>query len=140
MFAHKSHLKNSDAVLDERKIGRAHHRILYTLARHPGSSVKELLSILGLTKQSISKVMRDLRERGLVDYEYGISDRRYRKLFLSEEGRRLERSLFEHLHGAMARAYAAAGDDAVRGYWTLMQHLMDATSHERFLEFYDELI
>jgi DNA-binding MarR family transcriptional regulator len=135
MFAHKSHLRHSDEALAGRGLGRAHHRVLYFLSRRPGGSVTDLLLTLGITKQSLGRVTRELREQGLIEARPGSRDRRVKLMFLTDDGERLEHELFEELHQNMSRAYAAAGEEAVRGYWTLMQHLMDEASHERFLAF-----
>lgn len=135
MFAHKSHLTHSDAALGLRGLGRAHHRVLYFLSRNPGQTVGNLLDTLGVTKQSLMRVTRELKRIGLIEQRTGEHDRRQRLLFLTSEGKELEHNLFDNLHKNMARAYTAAGEDAVKGYWTLMQHLMDEETHQRFLTF-----
>ncbi|RYF21818.1 MAG: MarR family transcriptional regulator [Oxalobacteraceae bacterium] len=135
MFAHRSHLAHADEALAERGLGRAHHRVLYLLARNPGGTVTNLLGALGVAKQSLNRVMNDLRREELVETRVGERDRRTKLLFLTSKGVELEGSLFNELHNNMARAYAAAGEDAVRGYWTMLQHLMDSATHQRFLAF-----
>lgn len=137
MFAHKSHLAHSDAALALRGLGRAHHRVLYFLSRNPGQSVGNLLDTLGVTKQSLMRITRELKRIGLIEQRTGDRDRRQRLLFLTSAGKKLEHDLFDDLHKNMARAYTAAGEDAVKGYWTLMQHLMDEETHQRFLNFVD---
>ena len=39
-----------DGVLRKAGLGRAHHRALHFIARHPGISVTDLLAILKITK------------------------------------------------------------------------------------------
>jgi DNA-binding MarR family transcriptional regulator len=135
MFAHKSHLNRADVSLAAQGLGRAHHRALYILSRQPGGSVTDLLGILGITKQSLNRVLRELTSKGLLEARIGRQDRRKKMLYLTEKGAALEHELFDQLHDNMARAYAAAGETAVAGYWTLMQHLMDDTAHGHFLAF-----
>lgn len=109
--------------------------MLYFLSRRLGETVTDLLLTLAITKQSLGRVSKELKERGLIETRSSVKDRRAKLLFLTEEGKRFEQSVFDQLHQNMSRAYAAAGEEAVQGYWTLMQHLMDGASHERFLEF-----
>lgn len=135
MFAHRSHLRRADEALENRGLGRAHHRALYFISRYPGRTVKDLLQTLAITKQSAGRVFQELVERELLEMRTGQRDRRTRELFLTIEGERLEADLFEELHANMARAYTAAGEAAVAGYWTLMQHLMDDSTHTEFLSF-----
>ena len=135
MFAHKSHLAHADDALAERGLGRAHHRVLYFLPRKPGGTVTDLLDILGVTKQSLGRVMKDLQERDMVQSRPGERDRRTRLLYLTTKGLELESRLFDELHENMSRAYAAAGEKSVEGYWALMQHLMSPAAHANFLMF-----
>jgi DNA-binding MarR family transcriptional regulator len=135
MFAHKSHLALADDALAMRGLGRAHHRILYMVSRRPGETVTTLIDALGITKQSLYRVLHELTDQGLIEARAGERDRRTKLLCLTDEGAKLEHELFEQLHANMARAYAAAGEAAVNGYWSLMQHLMDKTAHGHFLAF-----
>ena len=45
--------------------GRAHHRVIYFVGRHPQMSVSDLLAILRITKQSLSRVLGAARAPGL---------------------------------------------------------------------------
>lgn len=135
MFAHKSHLNRADESLAAQGLGRAHHRALYVVSRRPGISVGSLLSTLGITKQSLGRVLKKLTDDGLLECRTSAQDRRVKMLYLTDKGAALEHRLFDQLQANMARAYAAAGEAAVVGYWTLMQHLMDETAHRHFLAF-----
>ena len=70
-----------------------------------------------------------------MEVKAGELDRRTRLLHLTSKGSNLEHELFDELHGNMARAYAAAGEKSVEGYWALMQHLMNPEAHTKFLSF-----
>lgn len=131
-FARRSHLAHADAELAARGLGRAHHRLLYFVGRYSDLSVSDLLKILGVTKQSLGRVMKDLIERGLIVARPGTQDRRRRLLALTPEGQKLEANLFDDLKRNMARAYHEAGETAVTGYWILMQHLMNGEARDQF--------
>lgn len=123
-FAHTRHLAHADRHLAAIGLGRAHHRVLYFLARGPGMAVGDLLAILGVTKQSLGRVVKDLADQGLIVSRPGDRDRRQRLLSLTEAGDLLETKLFDELKQNMAQAYAASGGAAVLGYWTVSQNLM----------------
>ena len=63
-YAYRDFTFESDQQLRRYQLGRAHHRALYFIGRHPGQTVGHLLSILKVTKQSISRVLKDLLEQG----------------------------------------------------------------------------
>lgn len=75
-YAYRDFTFESDQQLRHYQLGRAHHRALYFIGRHPGQTVGHLLSILKVTKQSISRVLKDLLEQGYVEQKSGARDRR----------------------------------------------------------------
>lgn len=136
LFAHRSHLRHSDDELAALGLGRAHHRCLYFVGRQPNLSVSDLLGLLGVTKQSLGRVLNNLVERDLIRVATGEKDRRQRLLSLSPTGEELEQKLFVGLHENMSRAYAASGEEAVHGYWVLMQNLMNDEAQRQFATFH----
>ena len=132
LFFGYSHLyRYTDQELARKGLGRAHHRALYFIAREPGLSVKSLLRILNITKQSLGRVLSELAERDLVETRQGTSDRRQRLLHLTEAGKRQEAELFDAMRGRLAAAYAQAGQNAVTGFWTVLEQLVPPEERNR---------
>ena len=124
MFAGQAALARAvEPILAAAKLGRAHQRALYFIGRHPDGTVGALLSRLGITKQSLNRVLNDLTERGLVEMRVGRDDRRQRLLRLTDSGKALEAELFEAMRARMASAYAHAGQQAVGGFWAVLEGL-----------------
>ena len=124
-FAYKGFTSDPDQILKNYTYGRAHHRALHFIQRNPNITVNTLLDILGVTKQSLNRVLRQLVDDKLVSSQVGKRDRRERNLQLTETGRELERSLSEAQRKRMRQAYKAAGPDAVQGFRTVLQNIMD---------------
>ena len=122
-FAYREFTADPDAILKEYEFGRAHHRAVHFIARHPGMSVAELLGILRITKQSLARVLGELVREGFVMQEQGTADRRRRHLHLTPKGMELWRRLFGAQCARVARAFREAGPDAVAG-WRLVQMAM----------------
>ena len=120
-----------DGGLAAQGLGRAHHRALYFIARQPGLVVGDLLKLLGITKQSLGRVLNELTARGLVEMKPGTEDRRQRLLRLSPAGTALEAELFEALRERMSRAYAEAGQGSVAGFWTVLEGLIPPEERAR---------
>lgn len=123
-FGYRDFTSGADAILAEIGLGRAHHRVLHFVGRRPGIAVGELLGILGVTKQSLGRVLTPLVEGGLVLAAEGRSDRRQRLLSLTAEGAALERRLFERQRERVVRAYREAGPAAVEGFRQVMRGMM----------------
>ena len=110
-FAYRDFTGEADAVLAQFGFGRAHHRVLHFVNRHPGLRVADLLDILKITKQSLARVLKQLVDEGYVLQQAGSEDRRERLLFLTVKGRELASKLAELQMARGAEALAAAGAD-----------------------------
>lgn len=124
-FAYRGFTADPDKILENYTYGRAHHRAIHFVHRQPGTTVNNLLDILGVTKQSLNRVLRQLVNDGLIDSRVGERDRRERHLYLTPEGVALESKLSETQRKRMRVAYKAAGPDAVQGFRKVMEHIMD---------------
>jgi DNA-binding MarR family transcriptional regulator len=122
-FALRDLTDAADSLLIELGFGRAHHRTLHWIARKPGLKVGDLLSILGITKQSLTRVLGPLIRQGYVAQSPGQSDRRQRLLALTEKGAELERKLFESQRERLLAAYREAGGPAVEGFRRVLRGL-----------------
>ncbi len=88
-FAYRDFTADPDRMLKRLGFGRAHHRALYFVNRNPGMTVADLISILDITKQSLSRVLRQLIESGYIRQIEGDADRRQRLLYPTHAGRKL---------------------------------------------------
>ncbi|HWE73956.1 MAG TPA: MarR family transcriptional regulator [Stellaceae bacterium] len=119
-YAYRDFTAEPDAMLARYGFGRAHHRVIYFVGRHPHMSVSELLGILRITKQSLARVLSQLVRQGFIVQQTGKSDRRQRLLQLTPAGIELERELSENQRQRIERAYAEAGAHAVEGFRKVM--------------------
>ncbi|MDO5704727.1 MAG: MarR family transcriptional regulator [Paracoccus sp. (in: a-proteobacteria)] len=131
-FAYRTFTTDPDMILSDLGYGRAHHRALHFIGRDQGLTVTALLDVLGVTKQSLNRVLRTLIEDGLVDSRVGRRDRRERLLHLTETGVALERRLSEAQRGRMRAAYRAAGPQAVAGFWQVLEAMMDPDTRAQY--------
>ncbi len=115
-FAYRDFTAEPDAILDHYGFGRAHHRVVHFVGRHPQMTVGDLLDILRITKQSLNRVLGQLVHQGFIVQHRGTEDRRQRLLELTESGRELERRLSEPQRVRVGRAYKKAGPQAVEGF------------------------
>ena len=133
-FAYRGFTADPDRILQDYRYGRAHHRAIHFINRTPGTTVSNLLSILGVTKQSLNRVLRTLVEDGLVDNRVGTRDKRERHLFLTPKGATLERELSEAQRNRMRDAYRAAGPEAVAGFRTVLEQMMNLEMRRHYMD------
>ena len=131
-YAYRDHTAEADAILAELGLGRAHHRVIYFVGRYPNATVSDLLGILRITKQSLSRVLGQLVRDGFVTQTQGPKDRRQRLLNLTPKGEDLERRLSENQRALIARAYREAGAEAVEGFRKVLLGMIEERDRAKF--------
>ena len=133
-YAYRDFTAEPDAMLARYGFGRAHHRVIYFVGRHPQMSVSDLLAILRITKQSLSRVLGQLVRQGFIQQKPGSRDRRHRLLELTDKGIELERQLSENQRQRIAKAYREAGAQAVEGFRKVMLGIISSDADRRRFE------
>ncbi len=111
-FGYRDFVGEPDRVLARFRFGRAHHRVLHFVNRQSGLTIAALLDILGITKQSLARVLKDLIEGGFIEQRSGPDDRRQRLLHLTDKGTMLARELAERQGRRIAEALKEAGPES----------------------------
>jgi len=122
-FAYRDFVGDPDHVLERYQFGRAHHRVLHFVFRHPEIRVADLLDILKITKQSLARVLKELIEQGFIQQKEGQVDRRQRLLAVTDKGRALALELARLQTERFARAISQSGttrDQAVRFLYAMI--------------------
>ena len=133
-FAYRGFTSDPDLILENYTYGRAHHRAIHFIQRRPGTTVNSLLEILGVTKQSLNRVLRQLIEDGLVESKVGEKDRRERHLFLTKSGKDLESELSFTQRKRLRTAYKEAGPDAVQGFRKVLENITDPSMRKHIMK------
>ena len=123
-FAYRDFTAEPDTILAQYDFGRAHHRVIHFVGRHPQMTVGELLRILRITKQSLSRVLGQLIGQKFIVQQPGTHDRRQRLLELTPKGRDLERQLSRPQRARVANAFRQAGSRAVQGFREVMLQII----------------
>ena len=125
-FAYRGMVAKPDRVLEARNLGRAHHRVLFFVARLERPTVGELLRTLAVSKQSLNGPLRDLKAQDLIAWERDEGDARVRRLSLTRDGRKLEArlSVLQRRHFAAIFDGGTAAEEA--GWRAVMARLAEA--------------
>jgi len=122
-FGYRAFTAGPDRILQEKGLGRVHHRILYFVGRNPSININELLGILCVSKQALNAPLRKLIELGLIEVQTATHDRRVKELQLSKAGAKLEGKLTQTQMEHLSRAFASVDPQAVEGWREIMRHL-----------------
>ena len=132
-FAYRDFVGDADRLLETYGFGRAHHRVLHFVARHPGLTIAELLDILAITKQSLNRVLKELVAQDFIEARAGASDRRQRRLHATLKGADLALKLARAQTRRLAAAMQALGPDARREAAAFLLEMIDRPARARVL-------
>ncbi len=125
-FAYRDFTGDPDAILKDFGFGRAHHRVLHFVKRHSGLRVADLLDILNITKQSLSRVLKQLIDQGYITQKAGASDRRERLLYPTESGKALAARLAAPQMVRLRAALEAAGPEGEPAIRRFLETMINA--------------
>jgi DNA-binding MarR family transcriptional regulator len=134
-FAYRDFVSDPDDVLAKFSFGRAHHRVLHFVNRHPGMMVADLLDVLKITKQSLGRVLKQLVDQGYVVQKEGENDRRQRLLYVTPKGEALAMKLAGLQTERIARAFAELGPQAHDAARRFLIAMIDAEGREGVQKF-----
>lgn len=122
-FGYREFTSEPDKLLAKRGLNRVHHRILYFVARHPGISVNELLTILDVSKQALNQPMRQLLEKRLITNLRAAHDGRVRLLSLTDRGAKLEERLSAVQVSMLSEIFRTTGAEIEQAWLQVMRLL-----------------
>ena len=127
-FAYRDFTSGPDALLEKIDFGRAHHRVIYFVGKKEKITIKELLSILQITKQSLSRVLNQLVKEKYIILSIG-EDKRTKNLTLTKKGHELENELSTI---QIEKIMKDSDEDNISGFKTLLYEMIDDKNKIKF--------
>lgn len=125
-FAYKTFTEEPDHMLVKYGIQRMHHRILYFVARFPGISINELLTLLEISKQALNSPLRKLIEKGFIASVPSKQDLRVRQLSLTKEGKDLEKKLSYVQSKVLKKIFNELGEECLISWIKVMEKFAES--------------
>ena len=130
-FAYRDFTSEPDVLLEKINFGRAHHRVIYFVGKKEKITIKELLSILQITKQSLSRVLNQLVKEKYIFLSTG-EDRRTKNLSLTKKGHELESKLSIIQIKKIKNIVKNANENDINGFKTLLYEMIDDKNKIKF--------
>tara|TARA_B100000963_G_scaffold256152_1_gene224703 strand:- start:663 stop:1145 length:483 start_codon:yes stop_codon:yes gene_type:complete len=132
-FSYRDFTSGPDKILDKLNFGRAHHRVIYFVGKRNNLTIKELLAILQITKQSLSRVLNQLVKEKYIILSTG-DDKRTKKLTLSNKGLELEKKLSEIQINKICNVIKKFDETDINGFKKVLYQMIDHKSQRKFDE------
>ena len=132
-FSYRDFTSGPDKVLEKIKFGRAHHRVVYFVGKRNNLTIKELLSILQITKQSLSRVLNQLVKEKYIILSIG-DDKRTKKLSLSKKGKELENELSKIQINKIYNVIKNFNEDDINSFKKVLFTMIEKQNQKKFVE------
>jgi DNA-binding MarR family transcriptional regulator len=115
----------ADQYLATLDLSRAHHRILYVVARQPDISIGALIETLGISKQALNRPLSQLQQRKLLTAKRSPEQHRSKLVRLTEEGKRVEQRASGLERKVMREAFDRVGPPGAAAWMAVMEAIAD---------------
>ena len=132
-FSYRDFTSGPDKILEKLNFGRAHHRVIYFVGKKNNLTIKELLSILKITKQSLSRVLNQLVKEKYIILSTG-EDKRTKKLSLSKKGQDLEKKLSDIQIAKIYNVIKKFEEIDINGFKKVLFEMIDYDNQKKFDE------
>ena len=130
-FSYREFTLGPDEILNKINYGRAHHRVIYFVGKQKNITIKDLLGILKITKQSLSRVLNQLVKEKYILVSIG-EDKRTKKLCLTQKGLALEEKLSKIQIDKIKSIINDAKEADINGFKKILYSMIDEKSKKIF--------
>ena len=135
-FSYRDFTSGPDKILERLNFGRAHHRVIYFVGKKNHITIKELLVVLQITKQSLSRVLNQLVKEKFITVSTGV-DKRTKKLSLTEKGEKLESELSSIQIKKIRGVINKFSEDNINGFKKMLYEMIEDNNKKTFQEIND---
>ena len=130
-FSYRDFTSGPDKILEKINFGRAHHRVIYFVGKKNNITIKELLLVLKITKQSLSRVLSQLVKEGFIIVSTGL-DKRTKTLSLTKEGLNLEKQLSTIQINKIKKGISKFSHEDINGFKKILFEMIEVDNKKIF--------
>ena len=127
-FTIKDFDKNISFLLKKFSYNKTHFAVIFLASNNYYLTIKDLLTILDIKKQSLSKIINKLKNDGVIVLRKSKKDKRKKNIYLTKKGIKIEKKLTEKQIHNIANAYKNAGTDSINGFKKILVNLISKNS------------
>ena len=125
LYAYRETFSDPKEVLKKNSLGAAHYRTLHLIERNQGISVNELLLKLKITKQSLNRVLRDLKKSKIIKQIRDQNDSRKKLLYLDRVGEKFYKEVFESQKKRIFNALKNSDSESVLKFKEVLKKIIN---------------
>ena len=125
LYAYRETFSDPVEILKKNSLGSAHYRTLHLIERNQGISVNELLLKLKVTKQSLNRVLKDLKKSKIIKQIKDQHDSGRKLLYLDQTGKKFYKEVFETQKERIFNALKNSDSDSVLKFKEVLRKIIN---------------
>ena len=93
-ISYRESFNDAKKTLEKYSLGIAHHKVIHLISIHEGITISNLLKKLKVTKQSLNRVIKELKNFDIIEFKKGEKDTRLKHVFLTKKGYKIFNEIF----------------------------------------------
>ena len=127
-FTIKDFDRNISFLLKKFGYNKTHFAVIFLASNNYYLTIKDLLIILDIKKQSLSKIINKLKNDEIIILKQSKKDKRNKNIYLTKKGLKIEKKITNKQINNIADAYKNAGKDSINGFKKILINLISKTS------------
>ena len=112
-------------ILKKYQLGTAHHKSLHLISFYNGITISQLLKKLNVTKQSLNRVLNDLKKLEFLEFKKGNKDTRVKHIFLSNKGNKIYNEIFFSQKKRIYKAFLNSSPKEVLNFDQVLKRIIN---------------
>ena len=125
LYAYRETFSDPLEILKKNSLGAAHYRTLHLVERNEGININELLLKLKITKQSLNRVLKELKRLKLIKQLKDKNDTRRKLLYLDQNGKKFYQQVFESQKKRIFNALKHSDSDSVIKFKEVLKKIIN---------------
>ena len=124
-IGYQASFSDAKRTLENHSIGIAHHKVIHLISSYKGITISGLLKKLKVTKQSLNRVLKDLKRLDLIYYERGKNDSRVKKVYLNDKGNKVFDEIFKIQKKRIEKAFLKSSSEEVLFFENVLKKIIN---------------
>ena len=123
--SYRESFNDAKKTLDKYSLGIAHHKVIHLLSVNEGIVISELLKKLKITKQSLNRVIKDLKKFEIIEFKRGEKDSRLKHVFLTTKGIKISEEIFSSQKLRIYNALLNSTSNEVNNFYKVLKKIIN---------------
>ena len=123
--SYRESFNDAKKTLDKYSLGMAHHKVIHLLSVNEGIIISELLKKLKITKQSLNRVIKDLKKFEIIEFKRGEKDSRLKHVFLTTKGIKISEEIFYSQKLRIYNALLNSTSNEVNNFYKVLKKIIN---------------